>query len=48
MAGVMIKVGPHKASHTAVAISWSEEPLGELRLLSLIVLGTPTRWEEAR
>ena len=44
----MIKVGPHKASHTAVAISWAGEPLGELRLLSLIVLVTATGWEEAR
>jgi hypothetical protein len=32
MAGVMIGVGPHKASHTAVAISGAEEPLGELRV----------------
>ena len=44
----MIKVGPHKASHTAVAIGWAEEPLGELRLLSVIVLVTATRWAEAR
>ena len=32
MAAVMIGVGPHKASHTAVAISAAEEPLGELRV----------------
>ena len=32
MAGVMIGTGPHKASHTAVAISGSEEPLGQLRV----------------
>jgi transposase len=32
MAGVMIGVDPHKASHTAVAISGAEEPLGELRV----------------
>jgi transposase len=32
MAGVMIGIGPHKASHTAVAISGAEEPLGELRV----------------
>ena len=32
MAGVMIGAGPHKASHTAVAISGAEEPLGELRV----------------
>jgi len=29
---VMIGVDPHKASHTAVAISAAEEPLGELRV----------------
>jgi hypothetical protein len=29
MTAVMIGVDPHKASHTAVAISGSEEPLGE-------------------
>ena len=28
----MIGVDPHKASHTAVAISAAEEPLGELRV----------------
>ena len=32
MAGVMIGTGPHKASHTAVAVSGAEEPLGELRV----------------
>ena len=32
MAVVMIGVDPHKASHTAVAISAAEEPLGELRV----------------
>jgi len=32
MAAVMIGVDPHKASHTAVAISAAEEPLGELRI----------------
>jgi transposase len=32
MAVVMIGVDPHKASHTAVAISMAEEPLGELRV----------------
>jgi transposase len=32
MAAVMIGVGPHKASHTAVVISAAEEPLGELRV----------------
>jgi hypothetical protein len=32
MASVMIGTGPHKASHTAVAVSGTEEPLGELRV----------------
>jgi transposase len=32
MVAVMIGVDPHKASHTAVAISAAEEPLGELRV----------------
>jgi transposase len=32
MAAVMIGVDPHKASHTAVAISAAEEPVGELRV----------------
>ena len=32
MAGVMIGIDPHKASHTAVAISGAEEQLGELRV----------------
>ena len=32
MAAVMIGVDPHKASHTAVAISVAEEPLGELQV----------------
>jgi hypothetical protein len=32
MAAVMIGVDPHKASHTAVAISAAEELLGELRV----------------
>jgi hypothetical protein len=32
MARVMIGAGPHEASHTAVAISGTEEPLGELRV----------------
>src|ERR1700758_3991269 len=32
MAAVMIGVDPHKASHTALAISAAEEPLGELRV----------------
>jgi transposase len=32
MAAVMIGVDPHKGSHTAVAISPAEEPLGEIRV----------------
>ena len=32
MAAVMIGAGPHKASHTAIAISATEEPVGELRV----------------
>jgi transposase len=32
MGAVMIGVDPHKASHTAVAISPAEEPLGQLRV----------------
>ncbi len=31
MVAVMIGVDPHKGSHTAVAISLAEEPLGEVR-----------------
>ena len=32
MAAVMIGVDPHKASHTAAAVSAAEERLGELRV----------------
>jgi transposase len=32
MTGVMIGVDPHKASHTAVAVSAGEQPLGQLRV----------------
>ncbi len=32
MAAVMIGVGPHKGSHTAVAIDQKEEPLGQVRV----------------
>jgi transposase len=32
MTAVMIGAGPHKGSHTAVAIGSAEEPLGELRV----------------
>jgi hypothetical protein len=36
MAAVMIGVDPHKASHTAVAFSAAEEPLGELRVRACV------------
>src|SRR6478752_7809544 len=36
MAAVMIGVDPHKASHTAVAISAAEEPLGQLRVRACV------------
>jgi transposase len=36
MAAVMIGVDPHKASHTAVAISAAGEPLGELRVRACV------------
>ena len=39
MAGVMIGIDPHKASHTAVAVSGAEEPLGELRVRASAVQG---------
>jgi hypothetical protein len=32
MATVMIGIDPHKASHTAVAIGTTEEPVGRLRV----------------
>ena len=32
MVAVMIGAGPHKGSHTAVAIDAAEEPLGRLRV----------------
>jgi transposase len=37
MAAVMIGVDPHKASHTAVAISAAEEPVGEVRVRACAV-----------
>jgi transposase len=36
VAAVMIGVDPHKASHTAVAVSAAEEPLGELRVRACV------------
>ena len=51
MAVVMIGVDPHKASHTAVAISPAEEPLGQLRVRASAVqaerlLGWAQAWPE--
>jgi transposase len=51
MAVVMIGVDPHKASHTAVAISPDEEPLGQLRVRASAVqaerlLGWAQAWPE--
>jgi thiazole synthase ThiGH ThiG subunit len=37
MAAVMVGVDPHKAWHTAVAITAAEEPLGELRVRACAV-----------
>jgi transposase len=37
MAAVVIGVDPHKASHTAVAISAAKEPLGELQVSACAV-----------
>ena len=36
MAAVMTGVDPRKASHTAVAVSAAEEPLGELRVRACV------------
>jgi len=45
---VMIGVDPHKASHTAVAISAAEEPLGELRVRACAVqAGRLLEWAAA-
>src|SRR2546430_3722824 len=45
MRAVMIGTGPHKGSHTAVAISAAEEPLGELRVrASADQAGTLLAW----
>jgi transposase len=51
MAVVMIGVDPHKASHTAVAISAAEEPVGQLRVRASAVqaerlLGWAQAWPE--
>ncbi len=48
MAVVMIGIDPHKASHTAVAISAAEEPLGELRVRACAVqAGRLLEWAAA-
>ena len=45
MSAVMIGIDPHKGSHTAVAISAAEEPLGELRVrASAAQAGTLVAW----
>jgi hypothetical protein len=51
MAAVVIGVDPHKASHTAVAISAAEEPLGELRVRACVaqagrLLGWAAAWSQ--
>jgi transposase len=51
MAAVMIGVDPHKAWHTAVAISAAEEPLGQLRVRASAaqveqLLGWAQAWPE--
>ncbi len=51
MAVVMIGVDPHKGSHTAVAISAAEEPVGQLRVRASAVqaerlLGWAQAWPE--
>src|SRR6266699_6351107 len=48
MSAVMIGIDPHKCSHTAVAISAAEEPLGELRVrASAAQAGTLLGWAAA-
>jgi transposase len=48
MSAVMIGIAPHKGSHTAVAISAAEEPLGELRVrASADQAGTLAGWAAA-
>ena len=48
MRAVMIGIDPHKGSHTAVAISAAEEPLGELRVrASTAQAGTLVAWAAA-
>jgi len=51
MTAVMIGVDPHKGSHTAVAISGAEEPLGELRVRACAaqtekLIGWAAAWPE--
>src|SRR6185437_16641019 len=48
MAAVMIGAGPHKASHTAVAISVAEEPLGQVRVRACVAqAGRLLAWAQA-
>ena len=48
MTAVMIGVDPHKGSHTAVAISAAEEPLGDLRVRAgAAQTGTLVAWAAA-
>jgi transposase len=48
MVSVMIGIDPHKASHTAVAISAAEERLGELRIrASVTQAGRLVEWAAA-
>ena len=48
MRAVMIGIDPHKGSHTAVAISAAEEPLGELRVRAAAAqAGTLVAWAAA-
>src|SRR6266849_2143315 len=48
MTTVMIGIGPHKGSHTAVAIGTAEEPMGELRVrASAAQAGKLVAWAQA-
>jgi transposase len=48
MTAVMIGVGPHKGSHTAVVIGPAEEPLGEIRVrASAAQAGNLVAWAAA-
>jgi hypothetical protein len=50
---VMIGIDPHRGSHTAVAISSSEEPLGRLRVRTCVdqageLVAWAAAWPECR